>query len=186
MDLGRTLLRTVVGGLFIGHGTQKLFGWFGGPGPEGTAGFFEALDLRPSRPKALAAGAAETGAGAMLVLGALTPLAAAAITGVMATAIEKVHGPKGLWNTQGGYEFNLVMATSALALAADGPGRPSVDAALWPGLKGPGWALVALGAGLAAARAATSDRLPGFSVPRDVDQVTESGQQVPTDGASSE
>ena len=122
MDLGRTLLRTVVGGLFIGHGTQKLFGWFGGPGPEGTAGFFEALDLRPSRPKALAAGAAETGAGAMLVLGALTPLAAAAITGVMATAIEKVHGPKGLWNTQGGYEFNLVMATSALALTADGPG----------------------------------------------------------------
>src|SRR4051812_30112144 len=123
MDFGKTLLRTVVGGLFIGHGAQKLFGWFGGHGPEGTGDFFDSLGLRPGRRQALAAGAAGAGGGALLALGFLTPLAAAALTGTMATAIRKVHGPKGPWVTDGGYEYNLVLATVALALTADGPGR---------------------------------------------------------------
>ena len=78
MDLGRLLLRGVVGPLFVGHGTQKLFGWFDGHGVEGTGGFFESLGLRPGKRHAAAAGWAEAGGGALLTLGALTPLASAA------------------------------------------------------------------------------------------------------------
>jgi putative oxidoreductase len=186
MDFGRTLLRTVVGGLFVGHGTQKLFGWFGGHGPEGTGSFFEQLGLRPGQRNAIAAGAAEAGGGAMLALGFLTPVAAAALTGTMATAIRKVHGPKGPWVTDGGYEYNVVLATAALALVADGPGRPSVDAALWPGLKGPGLALLALGAGVGASYALTSDRLADLSMPRQEDQITFPADSVPTNGSRSQ
>jgi putative oxidoreductase len=186
MDFGKTLLRTVVGGLFIGHGTQKLFGWFGGHGPEGTGDFFDSLGLRPGRRQALAAGAAEAGGGALLALGFLTPLAAAALTGTMATAIRKVHGPKGPWVTDGGYEYNLVLATVALALTADGPGRPSVDAALWPGLEGPGLALLAVGGGVGAAYALTSDRLADFSMPRQEDQITFGVEHAPVNGSLSE
>ena len=71
MDLGRTVVRGVVGPLFVGHGTQKLFGWFGGHGPEATGGFFESLGLRPGRRHALAAGGAETAAGVLITLGFL-------------------------------------------------------------------------------------------------------------------
>jgi putative oxidoreductase len=186
MDFGKTLLRTVVGALFVGHGTQKLFGWFGGSGPEGTAGFFEKLDLRPGRRQALAAGAAEAGGGGLLALGFLTPLAASALTGVMATAIRKVHGPKGPWNTQGGYEYNLVLTAAVLALAAEGPGRPSLDAALLPRFRGPGWALLALGAGVGGSLLATSERAAEITMPRQEDQITFAGQPVPADGSRSQ
>ena len=98
MDIGRTALRMVIGPLFVGHGTQKLFGWFGGHGLDGTAGFFEnALGLKPGKRHAAAAGAAETIGGVLLTLGALTPVAAGLITGTMITAIRKVHAPKGPW-----------------------------------------------------------------------------------------
>src|SRR5215213_7846155 len=97
MDLGRTALRFVVGPLFVGHGTQKLFGSFGGHGLEGTGGFFESLGLRPGRRHATGAGVAELGGGVLLTLGALTPLAAAAISGVTVTAIRKVHLKNGPW-----------------------------------------------------------------------------------------
>jgi len=73
MRVGMTTLRLLVGGLFVGHGTQKLFGWFGGSGPEGTGGFFQQkLGLRPGRQHAVVAGAAETGGGALLATGFLT------------------------------------------------------------------------------------------------------------------
>ena len=84
MDVGLLLLRLVVGALFVGHGTQKLFGWFGGHGPEGTGGFMHSLGYRPGRRAAMLAGAAETTAGALLVLGFLTPLASAIVVGVIA------------------------------------------------------------------------------------------------------
>src|SRR4051794_18314709 len=74
MDLGRAITRFVVGPLFVGHGTQKLFGWFEGHGIEGTAGFFESLGLRPGKRHAAAAGFSETAGGVLLTLGALTPL----------------------------------------------------------------------------------------------------------------
>src|SRR5438105_5448326 len=97
MSIGLFILRLVVGGLFFGHGTQKLFGWFGGHGPEGTGQFFESIGLRPGRRHATAAGATEAGGGTLLALGFLTPAAAAALIGTMFTAIQKVHFAKGPW-----------------------------------------------------------------------------------------
>jgi putative oxidoreductase len=156
MQIGRLFLRGVVGPLFVGHGTQKLFGWFGGHGLDGTGGFFEAgLGLRPGKRHAAAAGAAEAAGGALITLGALTPLAAAMINGTMITAIRKVHAPKGPWVTEGGYEYNLALIAAMTVLANDGPGRPSVDGALFPSFKGGGWALAALGAGVAGSYLAT-------------------------------
>jgi putative oxidoreductase len=149
MNIGRVLARVTIGGLFIGHGTQKLFGWFGGPGMEATTGTMDQLGLRPARRNALAASISETAGGALLAAGALMPLAAAMLTGSMATAIRKVHLDKGLWNTGGGYEFNLTLAAAAIALVDSGPGKPSVDDALGLELKGNIWALAALAAGVA-------------------------------------
>jgi putative oxidoreductase len=150
MTIGRLLLRGVVGPLFVGHGTQKLFGWFGGHGIEGTSGFFEQLGLRPGRRHATAAGWSEAAGGALLTLGALTPLAQAMITGTMLTAIRKVHAQNGPWVTANGYEYNLTLIALTAALTETGPGRPSVDSALFgDGLKGKGWALAALAAGVA-------------------------------------
>jgi putative oxidoreductase len=105
----------VIGGLFIGHGTQKLFGWFGGHGPEGTGGFFESLGLKPGKPAAIAAGAAEAGGGALLATGVALPLAGAALTGTMTTAIRHVHAAKGPWSTDGGWEYNAVLIAATLA-----------------------------------------------------------------------
>jgi len=150
MDLGRLFLRGVVGPLFVGHGTQKLFGWFGGHGIEGTGGFFESLGLRPGKRHATAAGVSEAAAGALLTLGAATPVAQAMLTGTMATAIRKVHAPKGPWAPEGGYEYNLALIALAAALTETGPGAPSVDRALFGDrFTGKGWALAALAAGVA-------------------------------------
>jgi putative oxidoreductase len=147
MKIGRLLLRVTLGTLFIGHGTQKLFGWFGGNGLAATAESFEKLGLRPGRRHALAAATAETGAGALLAAGYATPLAAAAVTATMATAIDRVHAKNGPWVTNGGYEYNLVLIAAALALAEAGPGA----LALGRGRSGPAWALAALLLGLAGA-----------------------------------
>ena len=156
MQIGRLFLRGVVGPLFVGHGTQKLFGWFGGHGLDGTAGFFESgLGLRPGKRHAAAAGAAEAVGGALLTLGALTPLTAAMINGTMITAIRKVHLAKGPWVTEGGYEYNLALIAAMTALAEAGPGSPSVDSAAFPRFKGNGWALAALAAGAAGSYLAT-------------------------------
>jgi putative oxidoreductase len=159
MDIGRTALRLVIGPLFVGHGTQKLFGWFGGHGLDGTAGFFEGkLGLKPGKRHATAAGASEAIGGALLTIGALTPVAAGLITGTMITAIRKVHAPNGPWVTQGGYEYNAVLIAAVLALTADGPGRPSVDAAAFPRLKGDALALATFAGAAAASAYLTADR----------------------------
>jgi putative oxidoreductase len=147
----RVLLRVCIGLLFIGHGTQKLFGWFGGKGLEPTAEGFEQLGLRPGRRNAVAAGVTEAGGGALLVLGAATPLAAAMLTGAMATAIDRVHRERGPWVTEGGYEYNLVLIGAVNSLVEAGPGAPSVDGALGVRWCGPLWALASLGGGLAGA-----------------------------------
>jgi putative oxidoreductase len=154
VDLGRLAARVVIGGLFVGHGTQKLFGWFGGPGMAGTEQMMEAIDMRPPRAHAYAAGITETVGGAMLVAGAATPAAAAGLTGTMITAIRKVHAPNGPWAAQGGWEYNAVLIASLLALADAGPGDLSVDAVLGTERRGPGWALAAFGVGAASAVAA--------------------------------
>jgi putative oxidoreductase len=150
MTIGRLAARVVIGGLFVGHGTQKLFGWFGGPGLEGTEQMMGALEMKPTRHNALAAGATETAGGALLMLGAATPLAASSLIGTMITAIRKVHQPNGVWNAQGGWEYNAVLIAAAATLVDAGPGTPSVDAAFGRDEWGPGWALGALAVGAAA------------------------------------
>ncbi len=151
MKLGLTVLRVIIGGLFFGHGTQKLYGWFGGHGLEGTAGFFENIGLRPGKRHATAAGLSEAGGGALVALGFLTPAAAASLIGTMATAIRTVHGSKGPWVTQGGYEYNLVLIAAMFALADLGPGDFSLDRALGIEVKGPLVALAATAGGIATA-----------------------------------
>jgi putative oxidoreductase len=147
MTAGRLIARLTIGGLFVGHGTQKLFGWFGGPGPEGTAGMMEKLDMHPPRRNAMAAAGAETAGGALLALGAFTPAAAAMLSGTMFTAIRKVHFPKGLWNTGGGYEYNATLIAALAALVECGPGSLSVDRALGIEKRGTRWALASIAAG---------------------------------------
>jgi putative oxidoreductase len=154
MKLGRLILRLVVGGYFFGHGTQKLFGWFGGHGPDATAQMFESIGLRPGKRNAIAAGAAEAGGGALLALGAATPIAASVLTATMLTAIQRVHLKNGPWVMNQGYEYNLVLIAAALALAETGPGSPSVDAALGSEAHGTKWALLALLLGAAGAAGA--------------------------------
>ena len=148
MELGLLVVRVVVGLLFVGHGAQKLFGAFGGGGLAGTASFFESIGLRPGHLHARAAGVAELTAGVLLVLGVLTPLAAAMITAVMVVAIATVHGSNGLWATENGCEYNLVLIATAFAVVAVGPGVWSLDSALGVDGAGAGWALAALAAGI--------------------------------------
>jgi putative oxidoreductase len=149
MNIGTLALRGVVGPLFVGHGTQKLFGWFGGHGPEATGGFFENLGLRPGKRNAIAAGTAEALGGLLLTLGAFTPLAATMVTGTMVTAIRTVHGPNGPWVTDNGWEYNAALIAALAALVEHGPGSPSVDARRFPGWHGKGWAAASLAAGVA-------------------------------------
>jgi putative oxidoreductase len=142
----------------VGHGTQKLFGWFGGYGLDATGGAFESMGLRPGKRHATAAGVAETAGGVLMALGALTPIASTVISGVMITAIRKAHIKNGPWVTNGGYEYNLVLIGASMALAETGPGSPSVDAALFPNFKGSTWALLGLAAAAAGSYLTTSDR----------------------------
>lgn len=148
MDLVLLVLRIVVGGLFVGHGAQKLFGAFGGHGLAGTAGFFEAIGLRPGHLHARVAGGAEFFGGALLMLGLVTPFAAAALIATMVAAVITVHYAKGVWVTDGGYEYNLVIIAVAFTLAGAGPGSWSLDHAIGMHLNGAIWALAALAAGL--------------------------------------
>jgi putative oxidoreductase len=147
MKLARLFLRLAVGGLFVGHGTQKLFGWFGGHGLDGTGQFFESLGMRPGRRNALAAGLAEAGGGAALAAGVAVPAAAAALTGTMLTAVHRVHLKNGPWVSDGGFEYNLVLIAAVLTLAEVGPG----PLALGGDRHGPGWAVAAAAAGAAGA-----------------------------------
>jgi putative oxidoreductase len=147
------LLRAVIGVLFIGHGAQKVLGKFGGYGPEGTGQFFDSIGLKPGKAMAMAAGGTEMGGGALLTLGLATPAATAGLTSVMAAAVWTVHKPKGVWVTDGGYEYNLVMTAALFTLAAAGPGALSLDEALGSERTGLGWALLQLLVGLGGAAA---------------------------------
>jgi len=146
-NLGRLLLRVTVGSIFIEHGTQKLFGWFGGHGPSGTGQFFESLGLRPGRRNAIVAGVAEAGGGALLVLGLATPAAAAAVGSVMVTALRTAIWRDEIKVGTGGYE--VLLLANAVAIADSGPGPLSLDALLGWERRGARWAAVALGGALA-------------------------------------
>lgn len=128
-DLGLLLLRLGTGGVLVAHGTQKLFGWFGGHGIEGTGQFMESVGYRPGKASATAAGIAETGGGTLLALGLATPAAGAAAAGAMAGAAA-VHTPNGFFNQSGGYEYAATLGLAATGIAVAGPGRLSLDHAL--------------------------------------------------------
>src|ERR1700761_7569259 len=128
MKIGRLLLRATVGGFFVGHGTQKLFGAFGGQGLNETANGFDSMGIRPGKAQAILAGVGETAGGAATALGYRTPLASSALVASMLTAVHKVHFKNGPWAQQGGYEYNAVLAAAAVALAEVGPGPISLDA----------------------------------------------------------
>src|SRR3954452_8467621 len=147
MDVGRLLLRGAIGATFVVHGTQKLFGWFGGYGPDGTGQFFESLGLRPGRRNAIAAGATETGGRGLSAFRLATPLAAAGLSSVMITALRTAVWTAGIKPATG--EHEVLLAAAALALTETGPGAPSLDAALGAERRGLGWMLAALGAGAA-------------------------------------
>jgi putative oxidoreductase len=148
MKIGTLALRVTIGGFFVGHGSQKLFGAQGGPGLKATGHHFEkTFGIKPGLAQAAVAGAAETGGGLGLLLGYHTPLAASAVVGSMITAVQKVHGKNG-WNVQnGGFEYNALIIAGAFTIAESGPGFLSLDALRGQQRKGIIWGLFALGAG---------------------------------------
>jgi putative oxidoreductase len=155
MEYGILLLRLVVGLLFVGHGAQKLFGWFGGGGPAGTAGFFGSVGYRWPTLLAVVAGLSELGGGLLFAAGLLTPLAALALAVVLLNAIATVVWPKGFL---GGFEFEVTLLTVALAVVATGPGRLSLDRAIgWDdNISGIDWSSVVLAGAIVVAVVTTT------------------------------
>lgn len=138
MNIALLVLRLVPGLLFMGHGLQKLVpGRYSPPllnatGPAPMAGFFEQVGLRPGLPAVVLAGLGELTGGILIAAGLVTPLGTALLAAVMTTAIVTVHWSKGIWSTNGGFEFPLLMLTAVYAVSAIGPGSLSVDS--WAGI----------------------------------------------------
>ncbi|MET9604263.1 DoxX family protein [Streptomyces sp. NPDC006512] len=151
-DLALLALRTGTGAVLIAHGTQKLFGWFGGAGLDATAAGMERMGFTPGRPSAVAAALGEAGGGALLVLGLATPAAGAAAAGAMAGAVA-VHAPAGFFAQDGGYEYPAFLGFTAAAVGLAGAGRYAVDHATGHTFDRP-WTLGLAFAGSALAAAA--------------------------------
>ena len=153
MASGLLVLRLVLGVTLACHGAQKLFGWFCGHGLKATGGGFGGMGFRAPTAMALLAGLSEFGGGAGVAVGFLTPFAALPLVATMIVAIETAHWAKGFWVYAGGYEYNLLISAAAVAVAAIGPGRFSLDRAFgWDdNLSGWKWGLgvVVVGAVLA-------------------------------------
>ncbi len=158
-DLAFLTLRLTAGALLAGHGAQKLFGWFGGHGFEGTAKWLESLKLQPGHLWALAAGLSEFGGGVLTLLGFLNPLGPLGMIGSMSMATARVHWGKPIWVTSGGAELPVTNMAIATALLAAGPGKYSLDSALgtrlprWVALPGLALVATAIAAGLGGAGA---------------------------------
>ncbi|MFE1858388.1 DoxX family protein [Streptomyces anandii] len=150
-DLGLLLLRLGTGGVLAAHGAQKLLGWFGGGGIEGTGKFMESVGYRPGKASATTAGLAEAGGGLLLAMGLATPAAGAAAAGAMAGAAA-VHAPNGFFAQTGGYEYAASLGLTSAGLAVTGPGRLSLDHALGHAVNR-GWMVPAAFAAAAAATA---------------------------------
>jgi putative oxidoreductase len=139
MEVGLLIIRVVVGALLVGHGSQKLFGWFGGYGLKGTGGYMESFGLRPGPLFALAAGAAELTGGVLFGTGLLTPLAATMVASTMLVAWRTDHAGKGLWIYNGGFEFVLTNAAIVIGFAFAGAGTWSLDHAIGWDVAGTWW-----------------------------------------------
>jgi putative oxidoreductase len=163
VDAGLLTLRVLVGVTFSLHGFQKLFGWFGGGGLDGTAAWFKSLGFGDGRAPAVMAGAAEVGGGLGVAAGLLTPVSAAAMIGAMTTAAFVNNAEGGFWSVYKGWELNGYLIVVALAVAIAGPGSYSLDAVL--GLEklsglGPGLLAGVVGIALGWARWVTRERPP--------------------------
>ncbi len=127
MDLGLLILQVVIGLLMMGHGAQKLFGWFGGHGLRATADWLAGMGLRAPRFWALMAGLAEFGGGLLFALGLFHPIGPLAIIAVMIAAIALVHWSHGLWISNGGSEYSLVLTVLAAVMGLWQPGAYTLD-----------------------------------------------------------
>lgn len=130
MDLGLLILQVVIGLLMMGHGAQKLFGWFGGQGLRATADWLASMGLRAPRFWALMAGLAEFGGGLLFALGLFHPIGPLAIIAVMIAATALVHWSHGLWISNGGSEYSLVLTVLALVMGLWQPGAYTLDRVL--------------------------------------------------------
>jgi putative oxidoreductase len=131
------IVRVAQGSLMAGHGAQKLFGSFGGPGLEGTSGFMEMLGMRPGRPWAYLAGLSEFGGGVLTALGLLNPLGPLGVIGSMSMATRKAHWGKPIWVTEGGAELPVLNIAISTALMIREPDRYTLDRLL--GIRLPRW-----------------------------------------------
>lgn len=130
-SLGLFAIRLVLGLTFAAHGTQKLLGWFGGHGIEGTGGFFDSIGIRPGKTMAILAGLGELVGGLLFAAGLLTPLAAAVIAVVMLIAIATVTGRNGYWATAEGSEYSWLIIIVSIGVALVGPGAYALDTLLF-------------------------------------------------------
>jgi putative oxidoreductase len=144
-DVGLLVLRLVTGGLLAGHGSQKLFGWFKGYGPQGTAGWLESMQMKPGDQWAYLAGASEFSGGLLTALGFMSPVGSIVATAPMAIATGKVHWGKPIWVSEGGAELPITNIAVLTALSFTGPGRLSLDRAFRIRLP---WSLIAAAAAL--------------------------------------
>lgn len=172
MDLGLLIIRVVVGGLLLGHGLQKLIGWFGGHGLAGTEGFVAQLGYPMPKLMTRALALGEVAGGAALAFGFGTPIAAAVIIAVMVNAIIAVHAAHGPWAQDGGYEFPLTLLAATAGIALAGPGAFSLDAMLLESAWSQSWSVggvltgIVLGASALTARAMHRRRSNRVSVRR--------------------
>ena len=135
--LGKLVLRGVAGGLMAGHGAQKLFGSFDGPGLDGTAGMMGSMNLAPGSVWARVAGVSEFGGGVLTALGFMHPAGPLGIIGAMTMATRKVHWNKPIWSSAGGAELPVLYLAVAASQIISGPGPLSLDTVLRSRL--PGW-----------------------------------------------
>lgn len=182
-DLGLLIVRVGLGATLVAHGTQKLFGWFGGSGVSGTSGGMQAMGFHPPKVSAVMAGLGEAGGGALLALGLGTPVAGAAAASTMLAA-GSVHQPAGFFATEGGFEYNAVLGLTGAALAVGGPGYYSLDRLLADRLNRPWMAAAALAVLGSASAAIIARRQKAIAspAPTSSDQVSEGEQAAATGG----
>ena len=177
-DTGLLALRVGVGGALAAHGSQKLFGWFGGYGPSGTGQWMDSLGFAGSgKNNAVLAGLGEFGGGVLLALGLATGPAGAAVAGAM-TVAGSTHVPNGFFNTSGGYELPATFGLVGTVLALSGPGRFSLDHLLGHTVNRKWMAVAALASSVGSAAYLISTREQPPSAPEEVDAVESATDQA--------